>query len=141
MIAAKNKDDATAEREYQAELAASHAPEAYVDLAKYYRGRKQFDQAAENARLAIERDAHHGPDTLDAVAILIELKRDPKSIQGGLRAYLNTPQTGVASYARAHTLLGNSLAAAGDTAGPGREYAAALALARTYEPARKAGGQ
>ena len=137
MIAAKAKDEASAEQEFKAELSVARTAEAYVDLANFYRARKRFDEAADNARLAIQRDSAHGPDTLDAVNVLIELKRDAKAVQAALRAYLATPQATVASYAKAHTLLGDSLQADGDTAGAQKEFAAALALAHEYEPARK----
>ncbi len=138
MIAAKEKNDAAAIQEYQAELAVAHAPEAYVDLANYYRSRKQNDRAAEYAADAIQHDAHHGSDTLDAAALLLDLKLDVKAAQAGLRQYLATPQNdAVARYAKAHVLLGQSLQAGGDTAGAQKEFAAALALAHDYEPALK----
>lgn len=137
MIAVKAKDDVLAEQEFQAELAVSHSAEAYVDLANFYRSRKQWDKAAEQARLAMEHDIHHGPDTLDAANLLIELKRDAAVAQTGLRSYLQTPQTGVAAYARVHVLLARSLSAAGDSAGAQAEYKEALALARDFEAARQ----
>ena len=141
MIAEKAKDDKTAETEFTAAIAVAHTPEAYVDLAKFYRSIKQPDRAAEQAKLAISRDTHHGPDTLDAAAILLDLKLDPRASQDALNAYLKTPQQGVADYARSHVLLGDSLRAAGNTAAAQREYAAALALAHDYEPARKGAAQ
>ncbi len=137
MIAVKTKNDVLAEQEFQAELAVSHSAEAYVDLANFYRGRKQWDQATANARFAMEHDSHHGPDTLDAANILLELKRDAAAAQAGLRNYLKTPQEGVAAYARAHVVLARSLSAAGDNAGAQAEYKAALALARDFEAARQ----
>ncbi len=138
MIAAKDKDDATALKEFEAELAVASSPEAYVDLANFYRSRKQMDRAAEYARLAMEHDTHHGPDTLDAATILIELKLDWKAAQTGLLKYLATPQTGeVAFFAKAHVLMARSLQASGDDAGAKKEFAAALALAHDYDAARK----
>jgi len=140
MIAAKSKDDATAEAEYRAELAVAHSPEAYVDLASFYRSRKQADRAAQNAKLALAADPHHGPDTLDAAAILIDLKQPIEAI-AALRAYLGTQQIELSAFAHAHVLLGNALKATGDTAGAQKEYAAALALAANYDAARKGAGQ
>ena len=141
MIAVKAKDDKTAEAEFNAELAVAHSPEAYVDLANFYRNHKGPERAAEQAKLAISRDTHHGPDSLDAAALLLDLKLETKAAQGALRAYLATPQSGVASYARAHVLLATSLRAGGDTAGAQKEFAAALALAHDYEAARKGASQ
>ena len=140
MIAAKEKDDATAESEYHAELAAARTPEAYVDLANFYRSRKQTDRAVENAKLAVAADTHHGPDTLDAATILIDLKH-PADAEAGLRGYLSAPQTDVSAFAHAHVLLGNALKATGDTAGAQKEFAAALALAANYDAARKGAGR
>ncbi len=141
MIAVKAKDEKTAEAEFNAELSAGQTPEAYVDLANFYRNHKQPDRAAEEARLALTHDTHHGPDSLDAAAMLLELKHDTKAADDALRAYLKTPQNGVASYARAHVLLGNRLRSEGDTKGAQQEFSAALALAHDYEPARRGAGE
>ena len=141
MIAAKNHDDTTAEAEYKAAIAASHSPESYVDIAKYYRNRKQYDAADSALHTAIQVDKEHGPDTLDAAVLLIQMHRGIPAAQLGLRNYLATPQHGVAAYAHAHTLLGDSLKSAGDNDGAQKEYAAALALAHDYEPARKGAGK
>ena len=92
-------------------------------------------------KLAIGRDTHHGPDTLDAAAILLDLKLDTRAAQDALNAYLRTPQGGVASYPHAYVLLGDSLRAAGDRASAQKVYTAALALAHDYEPARKGASQ
>ena len=141
MIAVKAKDEKTAEQEFKAELAVAHSPEAYVDLANFYRNTKRPDLAAEQARLALSHDPNHGPDSLDAAALLLDLKRDTKVAQDALRAYLGVPQPDVAQFARAHTLLAGSLKDSGDAAGATREYAAALSLASQYEPARKGAGR
>jgi len=141
MIAAKNHDDAKAEAEYKAAIAAAHSPEAYVDLAKYYRGRKQFEAAETAARNALQADKEHGPDTLDAAEILLDMHRNVPAAQAALRSYLATPQQGIAQFAHAHMLLGDSLKATGDNNGAQKEYAAALSLAQNYAPARKAAGR
>jgi tetratricopeptide (TPR) repeat protein len=138
MIYAKDKNDAGAIAEYNAEIAVAHEPEAYYNLASYYRNRKQLDKAAEQARLAILADKEHGLDTLDAAALLIDLKQDYAAVMTGLRAYLTTPQISVARYARAHYMLGQCLQATGDPAGAKKEFNAALALASQYDVARKA---
>jgi len=141
MIAAKSHDDTTAEAEYKAAIAASHSPESYVDIARYYRNRKQYEAADSNLHTAIQVDKENGPDTLDAAILLIQMHRGIPAAQTGLRNYLATPQHNVAAYARAHTLLGDSLKSAGDNDEAQKEYAAALALAHDYEPARKGAGK
>lgn len=138
MIAAHAGDTAAAEAAFARELAAEHSPEAYVDLANYYRKRKLWEQAAQNAVLAIQKDEKHGPDSLDAAKILIDMKRDLPAAQKALRDYLAAPQaTTVKPVAQVHTLLGQALAAAGDDAGAQQQYAAALAVAKEYAPAKK----
>lgn len=137
MIAAKGKDTESAEQQYQSELAVAHSPEAYVDLANFYRSRKEWDKAAANARLALVHDTACGPDVLDAAGILIGLKRDLSTAQTALRCYLKSPQGEVASYAKANTLLGTSLQNAGDAAGARTAFQSALALAQDYAPARQ----
>ncbi len=137
MVAAKRKDSGRAELEYRAELAVAPTPEAYVDLARFYGSQKQWDAAVEDARLAMDRDAQHGPDTLDAAKLLIGWKRGQPAAQAGLRSYLQSSQANVASYAKAHVLLGESLSDAGDRAAAKLEYQSALALAHDYAAARQ----
>ncbi len=138
MIYAKDKNDPAAIEEFNAAITASHEPEAYYDLANFYRSRKQLDKAADNAVLAIQADRKHGPDTVDAAALLIDIHKNLAAAQAGLRSYLASAQTGTALFARAHFLLGNSLQATGDNAGAQSEYAAAVSLASHYDAARKA---
>ena len=137
MVARKRKDDARAEQEYRAELAAAPTPEAYVDLARYYGSQKQWSAATEQARLAMDHDTLHGPDTLDAATLLIGWQRDQPAAQAGLAKYLQSPQKDVASYAKAHVLLGQSLSSAGDRSRAKQEFQAALALAHDYTAAKQ----
>ncbi len=139
MIAAKAGDAETAEAEFKQQYAAGHSPEAYVDLANFYRKRKQWDQSAENAAKAIAVDTKHGPDTLDAARILLEEKRSLPFAQKALHEYLGSPQESAVMYAAsAHVLLGQSLDASGDKAAAQAEYQAAHGLAKDYAAARKA---
>lgn len=139
MIAAHVGDTTMAEAEFAKESGLEHSPEAYVDLANYYRKRKLWDQAAQNAVLAIEKDEKRGPDSVDAARILLEMKRDLPVAQKALREYLAAPQaTLVKPAAKVHTMLGQALAETGDHAGAQQQYTAALALARDYAPAKKA---
>lgn len=142
MIAAKSGDYTLADSEFAQELAEEHSPEAYVDLANYYRKRKMWDQSAQNATLAIQKDTRHGPDTIDATRILLEEKRDLPVAQRALREYLTTAQpTGVMPAAAVHTMLGEALKETGNKAGAQEQFAAALSLAHDYAPARKVVGR
>ncbi len=139
MIAVKAGDYERAEAEFAAELALEHSPEAYVDLANYYRKRKMWPQSAQNAVLAIQKDTKHGPDTIDAARLLIDEKREETVAQKGLRDYLAAAQpSGVTPAAAVHTLLGQSLNSTGSGPAAKEQFAAALALAHDYVPARKA---
>ena len=142
MIAIKANDYATAEAELKSALAVSHAPEAYVDLANFERRRNQFPAAAAYARTAIERDGAHGADSVDAARLLLQMNREVPFAQDTLRRYLAAPHTSaVTPLARVHTWLGESLAASGNKPEADAQFAAALALAHDYAPARKALGR
>lgn len=139
MIYAKAGDTAAADAAYARELAVQHSAEAYVDLANYAKKRKLWDQAEQNAVLAIEKDGARGPDSLDATSILVDLKRNTAAAEKALRGYLAHEQaSGVAQYARAHVLLGHLLEQHDDNAGAQDQFRQALALAKDYGAARKA---
>ena len=138
-IAVKSGDSATADAEYTQELAVAHSPEAYVDVANYARKRKDYEGAASNAVLAIQKDTAHGPDSVDAARVLIEIKRNLPQAEGALKEYLAHEQQSAATpFARVHVTLGQLLQDRGDTAGAQEQYAQALVLAPEFEPARKA---
>lgn len=138
-IAAKNHDNATAEAEFKAAVDAGHAPDAYTDLALFYQTHSQPDKALAAAREAIRADRAHGPALVDAASVLIDAHRAPELAEQALRDYLaSATQTDDAPVFRVHLKLGKLLAARGDQAGAQREYAAALALASDYGPAREA---
>lgn len=139
MIDAKAGDTATADAAYTREISVQHSAEAYVDLANYDRKRKLWDQAEQNAVLAIEKDGARGPDSIDAARILIDLKRNSAAAERALRGYLAHDQTSaVAQFARAHVMLGQLLQQRGDSAGAEDQFQQALALASNYSAARKA---
>lgn len=139
MIDAKAGDTAAADAAYTREISVRHSAEAYVDLANYDRKRKLWDQAEQNAVLAIERDGARGPDSIDAARLLIDLKRNSAAAEKALRGYLAHDQTSaVAQFARAHVMLGQLLQQKGDSAGAQDQFQQALALASKYSAARKA---
>ncbi|WP_419806662.1 tetratricopeptide repeat protein [Terriglobus sp.] len=139
MIAAKAGDTTAADAAYGRELAVQHSAEAYVDLANYDRKRKLWDQAEQNAVLAIQQDGARGPDSIDAARVLIDMKRNSAAAEKALRGYLAHEQvSAVAQYARAHVMLGQLLQQRGDNAGAEDQFKQALALAGDYSAARKA---
>lgn len=139
MIDAKAGDISAADASFARELAVQHSAEAYVDLANYDRKRKLWDQAEQNAVLAIEKDGARGPDSIDAARVLMDLGRNSAAAEKALRGYLSHEQTStVAQYARAHVMLGKVLQKRGDNAGAQEQFEQALALASGYAAARKA---
>lgn len=139
MIAAKAGDTAAANAAFGEELAVSHSPEAYVDIAVYRKKRKDTAGAAASAVLAIQKDTAHGPDTIDAAQVLMDLHANLDVAEKGLRDYLAHEQvSAVVPAAKVHTMLGRLMQARGDAAGARDQFNQALTLAAGYEPARKA---
>lgn len=142
MIATKSGDTEAATAAYAQELAVGHTPEAYVDLAVFARKRKDWAAVEANAIAALKRDTAHGADTIDAAQLLIDIKRRPDLAEKALRDYLAHDQaSAVMPAARVHTMLGRLLQAEGNAAGAREQFQTALALASTYDAARKALGR
>ena len=139
MIANKKKDSATAEAEFQAAIAAGRAPEAYVDLGSFYQQHGQNDKAFAALEAAIAADHAKGPALVDVASVLTLLNRSPELAERCLRDYLSSSaKSDDAPAFKVHVQLGDLLLHRGDVAGAHREYAAALALASNFAPARKA---
>jgi tetratricopeptide (TPR) repeat protein len=139
LIAEKKKDDAIAEAEFSSAVAAGKAPEAYIDLGHFYERHHQPDKMVDALQSGITTDRRKGPSLVDAASILTDAHRSPELAETLLRAYLSSPaKTDDAPAFKVHLQLGNLLAHQGDLAAAHREYAAALALASNYAPARNA---
>jgi tetratricopeptide (TPR) repeat protein len=139
MIAEKKKDSATAETEYKAAAATGKTPEAYVDLGHFYKRQNQMDKSLEALKSAIDADTRKDAALVDVASILTASHQSPQLAESLLREYLSSSATSDDAPAfKVHVQLGNLLAHRGDSAGAHREYAAAVALASHYEPARKA---
>lgn len=139
LIAEKRGDLATAEAEFRAAAETAKTPEAYVDLGHFYQRHHQPDKAIAPLQSAIDADHHRDAALVDAASILTAAHRSPELAESILREYLTSSAKSDAAPAfKVHVQLGNLLASRGDTAGARNEYAAALALASHYAPARKA---
>jgi tetratricopeptide (TPR) repeat protein len=139
LIAEKRKDNATAEAEFSNAVAAGRTPEAYVDLGFFYQRHNQSAKMLEALQSAITADHRKGPAIVDAASILTDAHLSPDLAENLLRTYLSSSaKTDDAPAFKVHVQLGDLLAQHGDPAGAHREYAAALALAPNYAPARKA---
>ena len=139
LIAEKRGDLTTAESEFKAAADTAKTPEAYVDLGHFYQRHHEPDKAVAPLQAAIDADRHRDAALVDAASILTAAHRSPDLAESVLREYLTSPAKSDAAPAfKVHVQLGNLLASRGDTAGAHDEYAAALALASHYAPARKA---
>ena len=137
----KNKDYAKAEAEFKLAIAAGKSAESYTDLALFYQQQNRPDDAAAAGGLALEADRSRSNVEFDVTSILIAAKRSPEVAERAMRNYLASPnQSDEAPVFKVHLELGKLLASRGDRAGAKAEYAAAVALAPNYEPARKALG-
>ncbi len=141
LIAEKKGDLPTAEAEFKAAIAATHTAETYIDLAHFYQTHQRPDDCVAAIRQALAADPTHGPPLVDASSILTDAGREPALAVQCLRDYLHSShQSDAAPVFKAHLALGRLLAKQGDPAGAHAEYAAALALAPQFAPARKAMG-
>jgi tetratricopeptide (TPR) repeat protein len=138
-IANKKKDAATAEAEYRAATAAGKTPEAFIDLGQFYQEKGQLDKALSAVQAGVEADRRNDSVLVDAASILTASNQSPELAERLLREYLSSPAKSDGAPAfKVHMQLGDLLMKRGDTAGARREYAAALAMASNYVPARKA---
>jgi tetratricopeptide (TPR) repeat protein len=138
LIAEKKKDVATAEAEFR-NATAGHTPEAYIDLGDFYRRQNQPDQLLAALQAGIDADRRRDAALVDAASTLSAAHLSPQLAESLLREYLSSPAKSDAAPAfKVHLQLGNLLAQSGDSTGAQHEYAAALALAPNYAPARKA---
>jgi|SRR5271165_245343 len=139
-IAEKNKDNAAAEQEYRAAIAASQGgARAWLNLAGFYRHTSRFDKMDE-ALLTLESSPLDHPGALvDGASMLLRLGRDYPLAIRLLRRYLS-PSNSVeeAPAFKAHYLMGELLEKQGDRAAAAEEYRTALAMAHAYRPAQEA---
>jgi tetratricopeptide (TPR) repeat protein len=139
MIAAKNKDMATAESEFKAAVAAGKTPEAWVDLGLFYQQQSQYEKAVAALQSSVEANRTKNASLVDAASILTDMHRQLDLAERLLRDYLaSSAKSEDAPAFKVHEQLGDLLKTRGDSSAARREYMAAAALASNYGPARKA---
>src|ERR1700704_4975414 len=138
-IAEKNKDSATADREYQLMIqAANRDAEAWLALGFFYRNQKRYDEMEKTfVKMQALPTAHREVLVEAANSMLRTGRAFPFGIEL-LHRYLAEGPVEEAPAFKAHYLLGQLLEKQSDKAGAASEYGAALALARNYEPAHRA---
>jgi tetratricopeptide (TPR) repeat protein len=138
-LAEKNKDNATAEKEYRAAIDASHgSARAWLNLAGFYRHANRFDEMQEALRTMESRPPDHSAALPDAAGLLLRTGRDYSMAIRLARRYIASSDTvEEAPVFKTHTLLGELLEKQGDRPAAAAEFRAALAMAHTYRPAQE----
>ncbi len=136
-LAAKNKDQEDAEREYRAAITMSHSgAHATFELAYFFFHANRLDQMDQTLHALESSPLDHPEALLDAASILVRADRDYDLAARLLRRYLQAPVEEGPAF-KAHELLGRVLEAQGDRHAAAREYRAALALNHTYRRAEE----
>lgn len=138
MAAERQKDYATAEREFSAATSVANQPNAWADLGAFYSRRTQPEKAVEALRRAIALDRAHDATLVDAATTLTEINREPRLAERALRDYLASPsKSDDAPAFKVHVMLAKLLRGEGDTADAKIELEHSLELASGYAPARR----
>jgi len=138
-IAEKNKDTATAEREYRAAIEASHGgAHAWLNLALFYRHQNRLDEMEQALRTMESRPLDRPESLMDGGSILLRTGRNYALGVELVRKYVSGPTVEEGPSFKAHYILGQLLEKQGDRPAAAQEYRAALALAREYTRAQEA---
>ncbi|HEY1658559.1 MAG TPA: hypothetical protein VGG14_09450 [Candidatus Sulfotelmatobacter sp.] len=137
-IAQKKKNVAEAEREYRAEIDASHGgARAWVNLAGFYRHVNRYDDMERALRTMESRPMDRPAALMDGADLLYRTDRDlPMAIRLVKRYLANTPDEEWPAF-KAHTLLGELLEKQGDRKAAQEEYKTALGMAHEFELAQQ----
>jgi tetratricopeptide (TPR) repeat protein len=136
-LAERDKDLASAEREYRAAIAATHSgTRSWFDLGYFLFHANRLDEM-EQAFRTLETSPIDRRDSLrDAASVLLRAGRDYPLAVRLLRKYLESPVEEAPAF-KAHDLLGQVLEKQGDRRGAAEEFRAALALAHNYSRAQE----
>jgi tetratricopeptide (TPR) repeat protein len=138
-IAEKNKDTATAEREYRSAIEASHGgAQAWLNLALFYRHQNRLDELEPALRTMESRPLDRPESLMDGGSILLRTGRNYALGIELVRKYLSGPTVEEGPAFKAHYILGQLLEKQGDRSAAAQEYRAALALAHNYTRAQEA---
>ena len=136
-IAEKDKQADVAEREYRAEIAASHSgARAWLDLAGFLRHEKRYEEMKQALRTLNSSLLDRPEALLHAAQQLFRSDLDLPFAVGLLERYLKAPVEDGPAF-KAHDLLGQIYEKQGDRRAAAYEFRAALALAHSYTRARE----
>ncbi len=136
-IAEKDKQPDVAEREYRAEIAASHSgARAWLDLAGFLRHEKRYEEMKQ-ALHTLNSSLLDRPEALmHAAQQLFRSDLDLPFAVGLLERYLKAPVEDGPAF-KAHDLLGQIYEKQGDKRAAADQFRAALALAHSYARAQE----
>jgi len=138
-IAEKNKDIASAEKEYRAAIQDSNGhANAWLNLALFYKHTNRFDEMEDALRHAADAPGRNEV-LIESAEIMLRTGRSLPAASQFARRYLesNAP-TEKSPLFKAHYVLGTILEKQGDTKGAADEYRAALNLASGFSAAQQA---
>lgn len=137
-IAEKNKDRATAEKEYRAMIDSSQGSAwSWLSLGLFYRHNDRFDEMEAALKHVLDAPLDRSEALIDAASTLYKTNRNLPLAADLVRRYLVSAPSDQAPAFKAHVLLGNILAKQGNKQGAEGEYRTALTLAKNYEPAQE----
>jgi tetratricopeptide (TPR) repeat protein len=137
-LAEREKDPATAEKEYRAAISASHSSvRSWLDLGNFYFHAHRLDDM-EQAFHNLESGNPDRPESLmHAADILLRADRDHALAIRLVRHYLSSGTVEEGPAFKAHDVLGQLLEKQGDRHAAAEEYRAALALSHSYARAQQ----
>jgi tetratricopeptide (TPR) repeat protein len=136
-IAAKEKDNAAAEREYRAAIAASNSgARAWLDLAIFFRHAHRLDDLEQALRTMESSPLDHPESLMDGASLLLHADRDSPLAIRLLRRYLASPVEEGPVF-KAYEMLGQLLEKQGDRRAAADQYRTALALFHNYTRAQE----
>ncbi len=138
-VAERANNASNAEQEFKAANVGGNKPEAFIDLASFYRRQKRFAQMDEAIRQALNAQRKPGAAALEAANIYLRSERGLPQAAQMLAKYISDGDfVEEAPLFRAHYLLGQIKEKQGDISGAAKEYEAALSLSKEFSEARDA---
>jgi len=136
-IAERDKDNAAAEQEFRAAVAASQGgARAWLNLAGFYRHTNRFDEMERALRTMESSRLDHPGAFVDGASMLFRVGRDYPLAIRLLRSYVASSNTAEEAPAfKAHYLLGELLEKQGDRPAAAEEYRTALSMAHGFRQA------
>lgn len=132
-LAEKNKDRATAEREYRAAVIDSHGgAREWLNLAGFYSRKGRLDDMDRALRSLETSRSDHPAALADGASVILRTGRNYALGIRLLRRYLSTKTVEEAPAFKAHVMLGELFEREGNTSAAAAEYRTALSMAHNY---------